>query len=126
MNLIEKNGDNIENLPQLFAPSYQKNLELKNERDVEVELIEPLLKDIGKNKVWTRQLTVKMGRGERVFPDYALLNERQKSYEQASILLEAKYHIQSNQELEAAFRQVWSYGLRLSARLLIIADKNSL
>lgn len=126
LNLIEKNGDNIENLPQLFAPSYQKNLELKNERDVEVELIEPLLKDIGKNKVWTRQLTVKMGRGERVFPDYALLNERQKGYEQASILLEAKYHIQSNQELEAAFRQVWSYGLRLSARLLIIADKNSL
>lgn len=125
LDLIEKNGGNIQQLPQLFAPEYQGNQNLKNEKDVETNLIEPFLKDIDGRQHWVRQLTVKMGRGEKVYPDYALLTQTQKGYEQAAVLLEAKFHIRNHQDLEAAFKQVWSYGLRLSADLLIIADKNA-
>lgn len=126
LDLIAENGNDTSQLPHLFAPDYSRNLYLKNERDVEISLIEPFLKDLDEQKVWTRQLIVKMGRGEKVFPDYALLSNNKKGYEQANIVWEAKFHIQSNQELEMAFRQVWSYGLRLSADLLIIADKNAI
>ncbi|PSJ80428.1 hypothetical protein [Neisseria iguanae] len=61
IDLIARNVDDISNLPQLFAPSYDKNALLKTERDVEVNLIEPFLKDLDNQKSWVRQLTVKMG-----------------------------------------------------------------
>lgn len=126
LKLIQNNGDDLHLLPQIYAPNYAKNIDLKNEKDVELQLIEPFLMDLNSESIWTRQLTVKMGRSEKVFPDYALLSNSTKGYEQACILLEAKFDIRNNQELEQAFRQVWSYGLRLQANLLIIADKNAI
>lgn len=126
LNLIKQNGDDIDILPQAYAPNYIKNTHLKNEKDVEIQLIEPFLRDLNPNLIWTRQLAVKMGRGEKVFPDYAFLSDPTKGYERASILLEAKFEIKNNSDLEQAFRQVMSYGLRLQANLLIIADKNAI
>lgn len=90
-------------------------------------MVEPLLADLGfKKGDWVRQLTVKMGRGEKVYPDYTLLSKSDRHFEQAHILLETKFEIKNQREFEQAFRQVWSYGLRLSASLLIIVDKNCL
>ncbi|UZA16059.1 hypothetical protein LP109_10430 [Moraxella bovis] len=114
-------------MPVLFSSSYKGNENLNNEKDVEKFLIEPLLRDLGySDNDWVRQLVVKMGRGEWVFPDYALLSNKDKGFEQAKILFEAKFIIKNHKDFESAFRQVWSYGLRLSAILLIVADKNSL
>jgi Type I restriction enzyme R protein N terminus (HSDR_N) len=122
--LIIKNGGDIENLPQLYSPTFSLNENLNNERDVEIALIEPLLVELGyTNEHWVRQLPVRMGRGERNFPDYAFLTKKEKNYEEASMLIEAKYLIKNNKELEDTFKQVWSYGQRLSANVLVIADK---
>ena len=125
--LIKLHGGNIDELPQLYSPTFSSNLTLKVERDVELSLIEPLLKELGYSEEdWERQLTVRMGRGERNFPDYAFLTNKEKGYELASMLIEAKFWIKNNNELEETFKQVYSYGLRLSSRILVIADKDAI
>lgn len=125
LELISNNNDNINNLPKIAFYENELDNEIKNERDVELFLLEPFLKQIGFNdNDWTRQLTVKMGRGEKVYPDYVFLSNNEKNFEQASMIIEAKFLIKNNKDLELAFRQVWSYGMRLSAKLLIIVDKN--
>ncbi len=122
--LIFKNGGITKELPQLYSPIFSKNANINNERDVEVFLIEPLLFELGyTNEHWVRQLSVRMGRGERNFPDYAFLTNKEINYEEASMLIEAKYLIKNNKELEDTFKQVWSYGQRLTAKVLVIADK---
>jgi len=125
--LIIQNGGNINDLPQLYSPTFSLNQTLKDERDVELTLIEPFLKELGYTENhWKRQLSVRMGRGERNFPDYAFLTNNEKSYEVAEMLIEAKFWIKSNKELEETFKQVYSYGLRLSSKILIIADKDAI
>jgi hypothetical protein len=125
--LIVQNGGDIENIPQLYSPIFSNNQVLKVERDVELILIEPFLKELGYNKShWERQLAVRMGRGERNFPDYAFLTNKEKNYEVASMLIEAKYWIKNNKELEETFKQIYSYGLRLSSKILLIADKDAI
>ena len=42
------------------------------------------------------------------------------------MLIEAKYWIKNNKELEETFKQVYSYGLRLSAKVIVIADKDAI
>jgi Type I restriction enzyme R protein N terminus (HSDR_N) len=126
-NLLEKKGTQAKSLPQLYSPIFNSNNNLEIERDVEIHLIEPFLKELGYSEEhWQRQLTVRMGRGERNFPDYAFLTNKEKNYEIASMLIEAKYWIKNNKELEETFKQVYSYGLRLSAKVLVIADKDAI
>lgn len=125
--LIMKNGGNTTNLPQLYSPAFSSNQTLKVERDVELTLIEPFLKELGYTELdWERQLIVRMGHRERNFPDYVFLSNKEKNYEIASMLIEAKYWIKNNKELEETFKQVYSYGLRLSAKILILADKDAI
>ena len=95
--------------------------------DVELALIEPLLKNLGnKSNQWVRQLPVRMGRGERNFPDYAFLTSKEEGFEAASILIESKFWIKNNHQLEETFKQVWSYGQRFSSAKLVIADKDAI
>ncbi len=125
--LINAKTDTLIQLPELYNFEFTDNENLLVEKDVELVLIEPLLLQLGyKAESWVRQLSVRMGRGERNFPDYAFLTKTEKGFEAASMLVEAKYHIANNKELEDAFKQVWSYGQRLSAKKLVIADKNAI
>ncbi|MFN8428346.1 MAG: type I restriction enzyme HsdR N-terminal domain-containing protein [Spirosomataceae bacterium] len=127
LELLKKKGTYIDALPKLYSPTFNINDKLEIERDVEIYLIEPLLKELGYTENhWERQLTVRMGRGERNFPDYAFLTSKEKNYEIANMLIESKYWIKNNKELEETFKQVYSYGLRLSAKMLVIADKNAI
>lgn len=125
--MIVAKGGTVKNLPQLYSPSIKLNKTLTNEKEVETVIIEPFLLNLGYTpKQWVRQLPVRMGRGERNFPDYAFLTNNEKGFESASMLIESKFHIKNNQELEETFKQVWSYGQRLSSSKLIIADKDSI
>lgn len=127
LDLIEKKGTELNILPQVYSPVFEHNTSLKTERDVEISIIEPFLKELGYSEEnWVRQLTVRMGRGERNFPDYAFLSKEEKGYEIANMLIEAKLWIRNNKELEDTFKQVYSYGLRLSAKIIVIADKQAI
>ena len=72
---------------------------LITKRDVEVNLLEPLLNSMGwhEHKDYIRQLPIHAGRGHRIFPDYALHYNNKLEEENAKVLIEAKYYMKNNQ-----------------------------
>jgi hypothetical protein len=124
LNLLKTKGQNIKELPML--PIYNREIEnIENERDVEEQLIEPLLKDLGfTEKDWVRQLPLRMGRQTKYYPDYAIKANVEKGKEKAKIILEAKYSISSTKLLQETFFQARSYALRLKSMKIILADRD--
>lgn len=125
LRLIKEKGFDIDMLPTPHAPEPPKGIEIHNERDVEVKLLEYYLIQVGyiENRDFIRQLPIRAGRGNRVYPDYALHYNATKGYETAKILIEAKHHLKSNQDLEEAFKQARSYANILESEKIIICDK---
>lgn len=101
--------------PPPYARFYHEDL--KVERDVEEQLLEPLLRKIGYTK-WVRQLPLRMGRGDRVFPDYALGVTGRGDDAAAEYIWEAKYRIPTAKQLKIDFGQAKSYALRLQSKAL--------
>ncbi len=97
---------------------------LKNERDVERYLLEPLLREIGyEEKDWQRQVSVKIGRKERIVPDYVIFPILEPAKERAFWIWEAKYSIRSEKQLRMDFNQARSYALRLRCSGLGLLSK---
>lgn len=107
----------LKNVPT--PPPYSRfyHDDLKVERDVEVQLLEPLLKKLGFTR-WVRQLPLRMGRGDRVFPDYALGVKGRGDDAAAEFVWEAKYRIPTQKQLKIDFGQAKSYALRLQSKAL--------
>lgn len=124
LKIMESKGQNLSALPRLdviYDMGEGENL-LKDERDVEVRLVEPLLEKLGyEPDDWTRQMAVRMGSGEKIFPDYAFFPKQNKGEEQARMILETKYRIKSQKDLFKAYCQAKSYALRLQSRMFVIA-----
>ena len=123
--MIEAKGFDISVLPQIYTPSLPEGVTVNNERDVEVNLLEPLLNSMGwyEHKDYIRQLPIRAGRGHRIFPDYALHYDNKPGEEKAKVLIEAKYHMKNNQEMEAAFLQAFSYAKLLMSSVIVLCDK---
>lgn len=125
--ILKSKGQNLAELPKLASFQLKSSELISNERQVEVFLVEPLLEKLGyTSKDWVRQMAVRMGRGERNYPDYAFNATIIRGKEKADWLLEAKFHIKNQNELKDAFYQVRSYALRLQAAIIVIADKSEL
>jgi len=125
LEILEQKGEDISQLPKLSSANFTPNKDCKNEREVEVKIVEPFLKDLNYLETdWIRQLPIRMGRGERNFPDYVFFAVTKKGYERGKMILETKFYIKSNAELEETFQQAQSYALRLSADKIIICDKD--
>lgn len=126
--MIEAKGFDISVLPQIYTPSLPEGVTVNNERDVEVNLLEPLLNSMGwyEHKDYIRQLPIHAGRGHRIFPDYALHYDNKPEEEKAKVLIEVKYHMKNNQEIEAAFLQAFSYAKLLLSSVIILCDKECL
>jgi len=111
-------------LPRIPISNHSPSVELLNERDVEILLIEPFLKRLGfKESDWVRQMPVKMGRGERNYPDYAVGARTKRGEESAKMLLESKYQLTAQSEFKEAFFQTNSYALRLQSKIMAMASK---
>jgi hypothetical protein len=122
MELMESKGQDISLLPTIERKSFLPDTELTCERDVEIKLIEPFFNRIGwHEKEWLRQMPVRMGRGERNYPDYAFNARTTRGEESASMIVESKFRIQTRRELMEAYCQVKSYALRLQTKVMIIA-----
>lgn len=121
--LLEKKGQDISLLPKLENDNIEL-LELTNERDVEVHLLEPLLIKIGyQENDWMRQMKLRMGRGDRVYPDYVIFPNDERNNESGYWIWEAKYTISSHRQLEEDFGQAKSYALRLRSKGLGLISK---
>lgn len=128
LRMVKEKGFDINTLPKLYAPSLPKNVSIANERDVEVQLLEYYLNKMGlyENKDFIRQLPIHAGRGHRVFPDYALHYYNKPDYERAKVLIEAKFYMKNNQEIEEAFKQAPSYANILESSVIVLCDKQCL
>lgn len=128
LRMIKAKGFNTETLPKLYAPTLPKNVNIEIERDVELQLLEPLLNSMGwyENKDFIRQLPIQAGRGHSVFPDYAIHYDNNPDEEKAKVLIEAKFHMKNNQDIEAAFLQARSYARLLNSSVIVLCDKENL
>ena len=128
LRMIKAKGFDANILPKLYAPSLPKNVDIEIERDVELQLLEPLLNSMGwyENKNFIRQLPIHAGRGHRIFPDYALHYDNKPNEEKAKVLIEAKQYMKNNQEIEEAFLQARSYAQLLESSVIVLCDKECL
>lgn len=123
--MIDAKGFDTSVLPQIYAPTLPEGIIVKDERDVEKKLLEPLLNEMGwyEHKNFIRQLSIHAGRGHRIFPDYALHYDNKPEEEKARVLIEAKYYMKNNQEIESAFLQAFSYAKLLLSSIIVLCDK---
>jgi hypothetical protein len=123
LKIMERKGQDISALPRIdIILDPGGNELLKDEREVEINLVEPMLRKFGyENDDWTRQMAVRMGSGEKIYPDYAFFAKQNKGEEQAIMILETKYRIKTQYELYKAYWQAKSYALRLQSKVFIIA-----
>lgn len=128
LRILRSKGCDIEQLPKLYSPSLPSDIDVASEKDVEVKLLEYYLHKIGlqENRSYIRQLPIRAGRGNRVYPDYALHYSDKSGYESAKILIEAKYHMKSVRGIEEAFKQARSYANLLESSTIILCDKECL
>jgi len=116
LELLQQKGCAIENLPQL-SDDFIQDTELLNEKNVEKYLLEPLLQKLAfKDTDWKRQLKLRMGRGDRVYPDYVIFPKEERNNESGYWIWEAKYTISNNKQLKEDFGQAKSYALRLNCK----------
>jgi len=122
--IMQRKGQDISQLPRPQAISFLPSAELSNERDVEVALVEPLLARLGyTEKDWLRQMPLRMGRGERIYPDYVFGAQTTRGEERADMVFEAKFTIGSERALREAYLQAVSYAYRLRARVVMLAAR---
>jgi len=121
LDIMEGKGQDLSVLPRLEPLSYPDLAKISSERDVEKFLIEPLLEKLEYTENdWIRQMPIRMGRGERNYPDYAFGATIDRGEESARMVLEAKYRISMRRELREAFYQAKSYALRLQAERIVL------
>ena len=127
LEILKRKGYDTSLLPVPPPHAFVFGERLQNERDVEIQLVEPLLAHLGYSaNQWLRQMPLRMGRGERNYPDYAVEPNPRRGEESASFLIEAKYEISTKQQLDDAFIQGKSYALRLQARAFVLASKEGI
>jgi len=124
LELLKQKGGDTEHLPQLSNEFFQE-VKLSNEKDVEKYLLEPLLQKLGYNETdWKRQLKLRMGRGDRVYPDYVIFPKEERNNESGYWIWEAKLTISSKRQLKEDFGQAKSYALRLNCKGLGLISKD--
>lgn len=125
--MLEEKGQNIASLPIIKPTSKLGADDLKDERAVEIKLIEPFLTLLSyKPNDWIRQMSIKMGRGERNYPDYCFGVNTKRGEESAKMVLESKFEIKTQKDLQDAYFQAKSYALRLQAEKFVIAAKEGI
>lgn len=127
LSIMEAKGQNITDLPRPKVVQFLESTELINERDIETALVEPLLLRLGyTDSDWLRQMPLRMGRGERIYPDYVFGAQTARGEERANMVLEAKFTIGSEKALRETYLQAVSYAYRLRAKVVMLAAREGL
>lgn len=127
LKLVERKGGNTADYPQLYIGGTVDFGDIRLEKDVEENILIPLLKRIGYNDSdWTRQLQLKAGRKEKAIPDFVFFPQGATHFESAPLVIEAKLDMSSMVEEQKAFRQALSYARLLRSKLMGICDKERL
>ena len=125
--LLQNKGFDVSVLPQLYNPDLELVGQLKNEKDVEEKLLIPLLNKLGYSETdWIRQLSQKAGRKEKAIPDFVFLPKGEIHFQNAPMVIEAKYDMSSNIERTKSYNQALSYARLMKSSVFGICDKDRL
>lgn len=114
IDILKNKGFDVSLLPKLITVGLESPVDPNDEKDVEEILLEPLLNKLGfTEKDWKRQIAVRMGRGQYVYPDYVIYPKIKKGEESGHFVWEAKYSIRHKNQLKYNFFQAKSYAMRL-------------
>ena len=127
LRIIEEKGGDLSVLPKLYEGSAVNFGVVNVEKDVEEKILIPFLRKLGyKENDWTRQLSLKAGRNTKAIPDFVFFAQGEKHFENAPMVIEAKYDMSSMIDLQKAYTQSLSYARMLQAKLFGICDKERL
>jgi len=127
LEMMREKGQDLTEIPRIPLQEHMLDVDLLDERDVEIHLIEPLLTRLGYSENdWVRQLPVKMGRGERYYPDYAVGAKTKRGEERAKMLVESKFQLSAHRQFEDAYYQAKSYALRLQSKTFILGAREGI
>lgn len=127
LRLAEDKDKRITDYPQLYVGEIVDFGEIRREKDVEENILIPILRRIGyHDSDWTRQLQLKAGCKEKAIPDFVFFPQGTTNFESAPLVIEAKLDMSSIIEEQKAFRQVFSYARLLRSKLMGICDKERL
>lgn len=125
--LLTEKGFDTSVLPQLYQPDLEFEKKLKNEKEVEENLLIPLLEKLGFSSIdWSRQISQKAGRTEKAIPDFVFLPQGEIHFQNAPMVIEAKFDISSNIERTKAYNQALSYARMMKSKIMGICDKERL
>jgi hypothetical protein len=114
LQIIDPDSECLEKIDFRFEKSMVK---IENEADVESMLLEPLLERLGWSRGdYVRQMPLRMGRKNVVYPDYAICPDFTPGRENALWVWEAKKNIHGKTQLETDLGQARSYARRLDAK----------
>lgn len=104
------------------------DVELLLERDVENQLIKPLLKKLKyKDTDYVRQLHIEVGNHNTILiPDFLLLPDKTPGCQKAFAVIEAKFDIPNHKAFEDAKIQARSYARQVLAKYSVIASKDKI
>ena len=102
--------------------------EYSTEKEVEDNVIKPLLAKIGYDEAdYVQQLYLEIGNhNHALIPDFVLLPERKGNNKSAFAVVEAKRSITNSKELDAARSQVRSYAKLLGAKYAAIVSQEQI
>ncbi len=121
LRIVQKKGYDTNKLPTLYAPKIIRS-DIKLEKDVEEKLLIPLLHNIGITD-YMRQIPLRAGRGERIFPDFALRCTKTENGYVAKVLIEAKLSMRNKKDIYEAFQQANSYAHLMESSIIVLCDK---
>ena len=125
--LLKVKGFDICTLPQLYSPNLENSVQLQNEKDVEEKLLIPLLEKLGYSETdWARQLSQKAGRKEKAIPDFVFLPKGETHFQNAPMVIEAKFDMSSSIERTKSYNQALSYARLMKSSVFGICDKDRL
>jgi hypothetical protein len=127
LQLIEQKGGDATQYPTLFQCSDIDFGDIKIEKDVEENILIPMLQRLGYNDSdWSRQLSQQSGRDGAAIPDFVFFPHGEKHFANAPLVIEAKLDMRSVREQKKAYKQCQSYAKMMSAKLMAICDKERL
>lgn len=115
-------------LPRLEFTSDAECGDLKREKDVENKLIKPLLGKLGYyENEYTQQLQIHVGNNNfKLIPDFVIHPRVSVGHHSAEFIIEAKYTVTSEKELEIYKMQARSYANQLKVKYFVIASKEGI
>ena len=112
-------------IPKLIGGDFFNNFDFANEKDVEDQLVKPLLEKLRYSpNDYVQQMVMWIGNhNAKEIPDFVVLPVVTPRHYSAYFLIEAKYSIVTKNQLEDAKQQARSYAKQLSAKYTVIASR---